>query len=104
MPPFLCHVCPCVLLLLCVSLIAYTEQYLEYDPFVTSPEPSNPWTSDDPTFWDLEARYDHCQWICQDVSACCFVVVFIIMVFLEETLCTDYFKIIYFSVVGLCNL
>uniref|UniRef100_A0AAX7T9X7 Regulator of G protein signaling 6 n=1 Tax=Astatotilapia calliptera TaxID=8154 RepID=A0AAX7T9X7_ASTCA len=61
MPPFLCHVCPCVLLLLCVSLIAYTEQYLEYDPFVTSPEPSNPWTSDDPTFWDLEASKEPSQ-------------------------------------------
>uniref|UniRef100_A0A669EJM7 Regulator of G protein signaling 6 n=1 Tax=Oreochromis niloticus TaxID=8128 RepID=A0A669EJM7_ORENI len=59
--PFLCHVCPCVLLLLCFSLIAYTEQYLEYDPFVTSPEPSNPWTSDDPTFWDLEASKEPSQ-------------------------------------------
>ncbi|XP_031586115.1 regulator of G-protein signaling 6 [Oreochromis aureus] len=43
------------------SLIAYTEQYLEYDPFVTSPEPSNPWTSDDPTFWDLEASKEPSQ-------------------------------------------
>lgn len=40
-----------------VSLISYTEQYMEYDPFVMAPEPSNPWTSDDPSFWDLEARY-----------------------------------------------
>lgn len=40
-----------------VSLISYTEQYMEYDPFVTAPEPSNPWTNDDPAFWDLEARY-----------------------------------------------
>lgn len=30
---------------------------MEYDPFLTTPEPSNPWTSDDPSFWDLEARY-----------------------------------------------
>lgn len=30
---------------------------MEYDPFVTAPEPSNPWTSDDPSLWDLEARY-----------------------------------------------
>ncbi|XP_054616853.1 regulator of G-protein signaling 6 isoform X2 [Dunckerocampus dactyliophorus] len=37
------------------SLISYTEQYMEYDPFVTPQEPSNPWTSDDPSFWDLEA-------------------------------------------------
>lgn len=42
---------------LCFSLISYTEQYIEYDPFLTAPEPCNPWTSDDTTFWDLEARY-----------------------------------------------
>lgn len=42
---------------LCVSLISYTEQYMEYDAFVTAPEPSNPWTSDEPSFWDLENRY-----------------------------------------------
>ncbi|XP_028295988.1 regulator of G-protein signaling 6-like [Gouania willdenowi] len=36
------------------SLISYTEQYMEYDPFITAPEPSNPWTSDDPSLWDLE--------------------------------------------------
>ncbi|XP_008282779.1 regulator of G-protein signaling 6-like [Stegastes partitus] len=43
------------------SLIAYTEQYMEYDPFVTAPEPSNPWTSDDPSFWDLEASKEPSQ-------------------------------------------
>uniref|UniRef100_A0A669DLZ7 Regulator of G protein signaling 6 n=1 Tax=Oreochromis niloticus TaxID=8128 RepID=A0A669DLZ7_ORENI len=43
------------------KIITYTEQYLEYDPFVTSPEPSNPWTSDDPTFWDLEASKEPSQ-------------------------------------------
>ncbi|XP_040920186.1 regulator of G-protein signaling 6-like [Toxotes jaculatrix] len=43
------------------SLITYTEQYMEYDPFVTSPEPSNPWTSDDPSFWDLEASREPSQ-------------------------------------------
>uniref|UniRef100_A0A8C2WRE5 Regulator of G protein signaling 6 n=1 Tax=Cyclopterus lumpus TaxID=8103 RepID=A0A8C2WRE5_CYCLU len=37
------------------SLISYTEQYVDYDPFVTALEPSNPWTSDDPSLWDLEA-------------------------------------------------
>uniref|UniRef100_A0A3Q2XIM9 Regulator of G protein signaling 6 n=1 Tax=Hippocampus comes TaxID=109280 RepID=A0A3Q2XIM9_HIPCM len=37
------------------SLISYTEQYLEYDPLVTPQEPSNPWTSDDQSYWDLEA-------------------------------------------------
>ncbi|KAM9196351.1 regulator of G-protein signaling 7 isoform 11-T11 [Mergus octosetaceus] len=37
------------------SLLAYTEQYLEYDPFLVPPDPSNPWISDDTTFWELEA-------------------------------------------------
>ncbi|XP_068275334.1 regulator of G-protein signaling 7 isoform X7 [Nyctibius grandis] len=37
------------------SLLAYTEQYVEYDPFLVPPDPSNPWISDDTTFWELEA-------------------------------------------------
>ncbi|KAM6128051.1 regulator of G-protein signaling 7 isoform 11-T11 [Pterocles gutturalis] len=37
------------------SLLAYTDQYLEYDPFLVPPDPSNPWISDDTTFWELEA-------------------------------------------------
>uniref|UniRef100_A0A8D3E3A9 Regulator of G protein signaling 7 n=1 Tax=Scophthalmus maximus TaxID=52904 RepID=A0A8D3E3A9_SCOMX len=37
------------------SLLAYTEQYVEYDPFLTPPDPSNPWISDDATLWELEA-------------------------------------------------
>ncbi|NXC16553.1 RGS7 protein, partial [Corythaeola cristata] len=36
-------------------LLAYTEQYLEYDPFLVPPDPSNPWISDDTAFWELEA-------------------------------------------------
>ncbi|XP_043367372.1 regulator of G-protein signaling 7 isoform X2 [Dermochelys coriacea] len=36
------------------SLLAYTEQYVEYDPFLVPPDPSNPWLSDDTTFWELE--------------------------------------------------
>ncbi|XP_036942154.1 regulator of G-protein signaling 6 [Acanthopagrus latus] len=43
------------------SLISYTEQFMEYDPFVTAPEPSNPWTSDDPSLWDLEASKEPSQ-------------------------------------------
>ncbi|EDL02731.1 mCG7891, partial [Mus musculus] len=39
------------------SLIAYTEQYVEYDPFITPAEPSNPWISDDITLWDIEMRF-----------------------------------------------
>lgn len=38
------------------SLIAYTEQYVEYDPFIMPAEPSNPWISDDITLWDIEMR------------------------------------------------
>uniref|UniRef100_A0A8C7KAJ5 Regulator of G protein signaling 7 n=1 Tax=Oncorhynchus kisutch TaxID=8019 RepID=A0A8C7KAJ5_ONCKI len=37
------------------SLLAYTEQYVEYDPFITSTDPSNPWISDDTAVWELEA-------------------------------------------------
>ncbi|XP_077201194.1 regulator of G-protein signaling 7 isoform X5 [Paroedura picta] len=37
------------------SLLAYTEQYVEYDPFLVAPDPSNPWLSDDTTFWEVEA-------------------------------------------------
>ncbi|MEQ2256650.1 Regulator of G-protein signaling 7, partial [Ilyodon furcidens] len=37
------------------SLLGYTEQYVEYDPCLTPPDPSNPWMSDDTTLWELEA-------------------------------------------------
>ncbi|KAM8915401.1 regulator of G-protein signaling 6-like isoform 2-T2 [Spinachia spinachia] len=40
------------------SLMSYTEQFMEYDPFVSAPEPSNPWVGDDASFWDLEASRD----------------------------------------------
>nr|XP_020484083.1 regulator of G-protein signaling 6-like [Labrus bergylta]XP_020484089.1 regulator of G-protein signaling 6-like [Labrus bergylta] len=43
------------------SLISYTEQFMEYDPFVTAMEPSNPWTSDDPSLWDLETSKEPSQ-------------------------------------------
>ncbi|XP_032398306.1 regulator of G-protein signaling 6 [Etheostoma spectabile] len=43
------------------SLISYTEQYMDYDQFVTAQEPSNPWTSDDPSLWDLEASKEPSQ-------------------------------------------
>uniref|UniRef100_A0A8C1TRQ6 Regulator of G protein signaling 7b n=1 Tax=Cyprinus carpio TaxID=7962 RepID=A0A8C1TRQ6_CYPCA len=36
-------------------LLSFSEQYIEYDPFFTTPEPSNPWISDDVTSWELEA-------------------------------------------------
>ncbi|XP_069340776.1 regulator of G-protein signaling 7 isoform X16 [Eulemur rufifrons] len=43
------------------SLLGYTEQYLEYDPFLVPPDPSNPWLSDDTTFWELEASKEPSQ-------------------------------------------
>ncbi|XP_069065051.1 regulator of G-protein signaling 6 isoform X2 [Pleurodeles waltl] len=36
------------------SFIAFSEQYVEFDPFLTPADPSNPWISDDMTLWDLE--------------------------------------------------
>ncbi|KAG7274305.1 hypothetical protein CRUP_024000, partial [Coryphaenoides rupestris] len=43
------------------SLMGYTEQFMEYDPFVSLTEPSNPWISDDSSFWDLEASREPSQ-------------------------------------------
>ncbi|CAM9980384.1 unnamed protein product [Lampetra planeri] len=43
------------------SLIGYSEQYMEYDAFLTPTEPSNPWQSDDPTFWDMEVSKEPSQ-------------------------------------------
>uniref|UniRef100_A0A8C1JKU2 Regulator of G protein signaling 7a n=3 Tax=Cyprinus carpio TaxID=7962 RepID=A0A8C1JKU2_CYPCA len=37
------------------SLLSYTEQYSDYDPFLSTPDPSNPWISDDTTLWEMEA-------------------------------------------------
>ncbi|XP_064599679.1 regulator of G-protein signaling 7-like isoform X2 [Liolophura sinensis] len=36
------------------SYIAYYEQYSEFDAFITTPDPSNPWVSDNTEFWDYE--------------------------------------------------
>nr|XP_033808513.1 regulator of G-protein signaling 6 isoform X4 [Geotrypetes seraphini] len=43
------------------SLIVYSEQYVEYDPFLTPADPSNPWISDDTTLWDLEMSKEPSQ-------------------------------------------
>uniref|UniRef100_A0A674NDN4 Regulator of G protein signaling 6 n=1 Tax=Takifugu rubripes TaxID=31033 RepID=A0A674NDN4_TAKRU len=43
------------------SLMSYTEQFMEYDPFVSATEPSNPWISDDTSFWDMEASREPSQ-------------------------------------------
>ena len=36
------------------SYMNYYEQYSEFDAFITSPEPSNPWISDNVEFWEQE--------------------------------------------------
>ncbi|CAF0778972.1 unnamed protein product [Didymodactylos carnosus] len=38
----------------CESYINYYEQYSEFDPFMTTCEPSNPWISDSIDLWELE--------------------------------------------------
>ncbi|XP_071548464.1 uncharacterized protein [Panulirus ornatus] len=35
------------------SLLTHSETYYEYDPLLTCPQPSNPWLSDDHTYWTL---------------------------------------------------
>ena len=36
------------------SLIQRYEQYAGYDSFVSCPEPSNPWITDDITLWEQD--------------------------------------------------
>ncbi|XP_035278624.1 regulator of G-protein signaling 6-like isoform X2 [Anguilla anguilla] len=43
------------------SLMTYTELFLDYDPFVCPPEPSNPWISEDCSLWDLESSNEPSQ-------------------------------------------
>ncbi|XP_071619950.1 regulator of G-protein signaling 9 isoform X1 [Heliangelus exortis] len=38
------------------GLVKYSEQFLSNDPFVSGCLPSNPWITDDPEFWDLNAK------------------------------------------------
>lgn len=33
------------------GLVSFAETYNEYDPLITGAQPSNPWVTDDPTFW-----------------------------------------------------
>ncbi|CAL1265858.1 unnamed protein product [Larinioides sclopetarius] len=40
----------------CESYVHYYEQYVEYDPFLTPPEYSNPWISDSTEAWDMEKQ------------------------------------------------
>ncbi|XP_076366726.1 regulator of G-protein signaling 6-like isoform X4 [Tachypleus tridentatus] len=39
------------------SLIHQCELYAEFDPFVTDVQPTNPWISDDNTFWALNSDF-----------------------------------------------
>jgi len=43
------------LLRLCFSYLSYYQQYAEFDPFMTQPDPSNPWISDNTDFWEVES-------------------------------------------------
>lgn len=38
------------------SYCSFYEQWAEYDPFITLPEPSNPWVTDSIDFWELEKQ------------------------------------------------
>ncbi|KAL3102132.1 hypothetical protein niasHS_003541 [Heterodera schachtii] len=37
------------------TMTNWSEQFQEYDPFITQPHPTNPWVSDDPSLWALNA-------------------------------------------------
>lgn len=41
----------------CESLMAYSETFIEYDFFIHPALPSNPWITDDTTFWQLNNMY-----------------------------------------------
>ncbi|NXD62070.1 RGS9 protein, partial [Eolophus roseicapillus] len=38
------------------GLVKYSEQFLSNDPILSGCLPSNPWITDDPEFWDLNAK------------------------------------------------
>uniref|UniRef100_A0A8C3TTC1 Regulator of G protein signaling 6 n=1 Tax=Catharus ustulatus TaxID=91951 RepID=A0A8C3TTC1_CATUS len=72
------------------SLIAYTEQYVEYDPFITPAEPSNPWISDDAALWDIEMS--------------CLAILFVCSSHCPVYVCTTRFKNIVKFITGICEL
>lgn len=37
------------------ALVAYAETFAPYDPWLTPPQPSNPWVSDDTLFWQINS-------------------------------------------------
>uniref|UniRef100_A0A8C3Y818 Regulator of G-protein signaling 9 n=1 Tax=Catharus ustulatus TaxID=91951 RepID=A0A8C3Y818_CATUS len=46
----------CYLAMMGLAVILYSEQFLSNDPILSGCLPSNPWISDDPDFWDLNAK------------------------------------------------
>ncbi|KPJ06206.1 Regulator of G-protein signaling 7 [Papilio machaon] len=37
------------------ALVSYAETFAPYDPWITPPQPSNPWISDDTLFWQINS-------------------------------------------------
>ncbi|KAJ8966619.1 hypothetical protein NQ317_000618 [Molorchus minor] len=37
------------------SMVQHVEIYMEYDPILTPTQPSNPWVSEDLTYWQLNS-------------------------------------------------
>lgn len=37
------------------SMVQHVETYMEYDPMIVGTQPSNPWVSEDLTFWQLNS-------------------------------------------------
>ncbi|XP_013195346.2 uncharacterized protein LOC106138673 isoform X1 [Amyelois transitella] len=37
------------------ALLAYSETFAPYDPWITPPQPSNPWVTDDTLFWQINS-------------------------------------------------
>lgn len=37
------------------NIKTHFETYVEYDPMMAQPQPSNPWITDDQTFWQLNS-------------------------------------------------
>lgn len=46
------------------GLVSFGETYHEYDPILTGAQPSNPWVSDDATFWTFNCPMYVLKLIC----------------------------------------
>ena len=56
------------------NLKSHFETYVEYDPMMSQPQPSNPWISEDQTFWQLNSSLSVISFfICNlsKLSFCC---------------------------------